>query len=170
MDLTLRTEQGLFNHRVAAVIVHNNRILAQKNPQLNEYYLPGGRIHYGESSEAALLREMREELGITVTDYRTLWINECFFIDNGTRFHEVGMYYLVHLENTHFNHFEPIFELKEDDKINTYEWVDIDCLETIALYPLFVRTEIKNPDKTLKHIITNEMENQTRKWKFKQGN
>lgn len=76
MDLTLRTEQGLFNHRVAAVIVHNHMLLAQKNVQTNEYYLPGGRIHYGESSAEAIVREMREELGITVTDYRTLWINE----------------------------------------------------------------------------------------------
>lgn len=54
MDLTLRTEIGLFNHRVAAVIVHNNKLLAQKNVKTNEYYLPGGRINYGESSERLL--------------------------------------------------------------------------------------------------------------------
>lgn len=162
MDLTLRTEQGLFNHRVAAVIVHNHMLLAQKNVQTNEYYLPGGRIHYGESSAEAIVREMREELGITVTDYRTLWINECFFTDSGTRFHEVGMYYLVRLENTDFKHYEPIFELQEDKRINTYEWLDMDCLEHTALYPLFVKTEIKNPNKALKHIITDELAQQDR--------
>lgn len=162
MDLTLRTEMGLFNHRVAAVIVHNNKLLAQKNVKTNEYYLPGGRINYGESSEEAIIREIREELGVTVTDYSSLWINECFFVDSGTRFHEVGIYYLVNLENTEFNHYEPIFELTEGSKVNTYVWLDIDSLESIALYPLFVKTEIKNPDKTLKHIITNEMANQKR--------
>lgn len=160
MDLTLKTEMGLFNHRVAAVIVHSNKLLAQKNVETNEYYLPGGRINYGESSEEAIIREIREELGITVTDYSSLWINECFFIDNGTRFHEVGIYYLVNLENTKFNHYESVFELKEGDRVNTYEWLDIESLDSIALYPLFVKTEIKNPDKTLKHIITNEMANQ----------
>lgn len=162
MDLTLKTEEGLFNHRVAAVIVHNHMLLAQKNVQTNEYYLPGGRIHYGESSAEAIVREMREELGITVTDYRTLWINECFFTDSGTRFHEVGMYYLVRLENTDFKHYEPIFELQEGKRINTYEWLDIDCVKNTALYPLFVRTEIHNPDKTLKHIITDELAQQDR--------
>lgn len=159
MDLTLRTELGLFNHRVAAVIVHNNKLLAQKNVKTNEYYLPGGRINYGESSEEAVIREIAEELGVTVTDYHTIWINECFFTDSGTRFHEVGIYYLVNFENTDFNHFESVFELIEDSRVNTYEWLDIDSLDSIALYPLFVKTEIKNPDKTLKHIITNEMAN-----------
>ncbi len=159
MDLTLRTEIGLFNHRVAAVIVHNNKLLAQKNVKTNEYYLPGGRINYGESSEEAVIREIAEELGVTITDYHTIWINECFFTDSGTRFHEVGIYYLVNLENTDFNHFESVFELIEDSRVNTYEWLDIDSLDSIALYPLFVKTEIKNPDKNLKHIITNEMAN-----------
>ncbi len=159
MDLTLRTEMGLFNHRVAAVIVHNNKLLAQKNVKTNEYYLPGGRINYGESSEEAIKREIREELGVTVIDYSSLWINECFFVDSGTRFHEVGIYYLVNLENTQFNNYEPVFELTEGSRVNTYEWLDIDSLDSIALYPLFVKTEIKNPDKTLKHIITNEMTN-----------
>lgn len=159
MDLTLRTEMGLFNHRVAAVIVHNNKLLAQKNVKTNEYYLPGGRINYGESSEEAIKREIREELGVTVTDYSSLWINECFFVDSGTRFHEVGIYYLVNLENTEFNHYEPVFELTEGSRVNTYEWLDIESIDTKALYPLFVKTEIKNPDKTLKHIITNEMIN-----------
>lgn len=159
MDLTLKTEMGLFNHRVAAVIVHNNKLLAQKNVKTNEYYLPGGRINYGESSEDAVVREMQEELGVDISDYRTLWINECFFVDSGARFHEVGIYYLVNLENTHFNHYESIFELTEGSRVNTYEWLDINILDDKALYPLFVKTEIKNPDKRLKHIITNEMAN-----------
>lgn len=71
----------------------------------------------------------------------------------------MGIYYLVNLENTDFNHFESVFELIEDSRVNTYEWLDIDSLDSIALYPLFVKTDIKNPDKNLKHIITNEMAN-----------
>lgn len=128
--------------------------------QSNEYYLPGGRIAYGESSESAVIREMKEELGVVVTDYRILWINECFFMDSGTKFHEVGIYYLVNLENTDFNHYELTFELREDDRINTYAWLNMDNLDTVNLYPLFVKKEIKNSDKSLKHIITSEMPNQ----------
>lgn len=36
MDLTLKTEEGYFNYRVAAVIVNNGKILAQRNIKPNE--------------------------------------------------------------------------------------------------------------------------------------
>lgn len=156
MDLTLKTDSGLFNHRVAAVIVHNNKLLAQKNMQTGEYYLVGGRISFGESSEDALKREIREELKIEITNYRPLWINECFFIDSGKNFHEVGIYYLTDIEGTDFNLFTSSFETEEDRRTNHYEWLDIDNLENIPLYPLFIKQEIKNTDDGLKLIITKE--------------
>ena len=68
MDLTLKTREGYFNYRVAAVIVNDGKILAQRNTKTNEYYLPGGRVVFGETSEEALLREI-EELKIDITDY-----------------------------------------------------------------------------------------------------
>ena len=80
MDLTLKTEEGYFNYRVAAVIVNDGKILAQRNTKTNEYYLPGGRVTFGETSEEALLREIKEELKINITDYSPLWLNECFFL------------------------------------------------------------------------------------------
>lgn len=157
VDLTLNTGKGLFNHRVAAVIVHNNKLLAQINTKMNEYYLVGGRVRFGESTEEALVREIIEELNITVTDYKPLWINECFFIDDGMKFHEICMYYLVDISNTDFNNYETVFETKEGNRINTYEWLDIDKLNNFVLYPQFIKDEISNPDKSLKLIITNEI-------------
>lgn len=156
MDLTLKTEKGLFNHRVAAVIINDNKILAQRNPKDNTYYLVGGRVSFGESTEEALVREVKEELNIDIKTYRPLWVNECFFIDQGTRFHEIGMYYLVSLDNTNFNHYEANFTTKENTKINYYEWLDINDIENIPLYPEFIKTKIKNTDKNLSLIITRE--------------
>lgn len=155
--MTLNTGKGLFNHRVAAVIVQNNKLLAQKNTKTNEYYLVGGRVRFGESTEEALVREIKEELNITVTDYKPLWINECFFVHDGMKFHEICMYYLVEISNTGFNNYETVFETKEGNRINTYEWLDIDKLNDFVLYPQFIKDEISNPDKSLKLIITNEM-------------
>lgn len=158
IDLTLKTDLGLFNHRVAAVIIHNNKLLAQKNTATNEYYLVGGRVSFGESSEEALVREIKEELDITVTDYKPIWINECFFMDSGKKFHEIGMYYSVSVSGTGFSHYEPTFETKELTRTNTYEWLDIDHLNDISLYPLFIKDEIKAFDGNLKLIITKEAE------------
>ena len=77
MDLTLKTKEGYFNHRVAGVIIKNNKILAQKNTKADNYYLPGGRVMFGESSEEALAREIKEELKINIKDYKPIWVNEC---------------------------------------------------------------------------------------------
>ena len=62
LDLTLKTREGYFNYRVAGVIIKDDKILAQRNTKTNEYYLPGGRVVFGETSEEALLREIEEEL------------------------------------------------------------------------------------------------------------
>lgn len=156
MDLTLKTEEGYFNYRVAAVIVNDGKILAQRNTKTNEYYLPGGRVTFGETSEEALLREIKEELKIDIADYRPLWLNECFFVECVKNFHEIGTYYLVDISKTSFNHFEDEFQLKEERRINTYCWLDIDKLDDYMLYPKFIKNEINNINDDFKLIITRE--------------
>lgn len=70
-------KKPLPHHKVAvAVIYKNGRILIDKRKPdgllggLWEF--PGGKVHKGESLEAALVREVREELGITVRILRPL--------------------------------------------------------------------------------------------------
>lgn len=156
VDLTLNTENGVFNHRVAAVIINNNKILAQKNTKTREYYLVGGRVKFEESTQDALTRELKEELGITVTDFKLLWINEAFFIEENKKFHEICMYYFVDISETKFDRFEDDFQIQEGNRINTYEWLDIDSLDDVTLYPQFFKNETKNPNNTPKLIITKE--------------
>ncbi len=156
VDLTLKTDLGYFNHRVAGVIINNNKLLAQKNMVDNTYYLVGGRVSFGESTEDALAREIKEELKIEIHDYKPLWVNECFFVEGGRAFHEIGMYYLVDVSDTEFNRFEESFELNEEDRTNCYEWLDIDMLDNVVLYPQFIKNEIKNKNTDLKLIITRE--------------
>lgn len=156
VDLTLNTENGVFNHRVAAVIINDNKVLAQKNTKTNEYYLVGGRVKFEESTQDALIRELEEELNITVADFKPLWINEAFFIEENKKFHEICMYYFVDITKTNFDCFENIFQSREGNRINTYEWLDIDGLENVTLYPRFFKDEIKNQNETLKLIVTKE--------------
>lgn len=143
--------QSLFNHRVAGVIIKNNKILAQKNPVDNSYYLVGGRVRFGESTEDALIREIQEELDIEIKDYKPIWVNECFFVDNGVRFHEIGMYYLIDNIEISVNNFSK----QEGNRTNYYEWLDIDEIESYNIYPEFIKTEIKNINN-LKLIVTRE--------------
>lgn len=155
LDLTFQTKNGYFNHRVAAVIVYDNKLLAQKNINDNSYYLVGGRVRFGESSEEALVREIKEELNVDLTDFYPLWVNECFFDDAGKTYHEIGIYYRVNIEKIGFSHYDKTFKIKEAHRTNYYEWLSIDELESVTLYPQFIKNEIKDIDN-LKLIITKE--------------
>ena len=157
VDLTLKTELGYFNHRVAAVIVKDGKLLAQKNENDNSYYLVGGRVSFGESTQEALVREVKEELDINIKTYRPIWVNECFFNDCEKTYHEIGLYYLVDISDTGFNCFDRSFKKREEHRINTYEWLDIEQLNGITLYPEFIKEEITKSNTSLKLIITREV-------------
>ena len=56
----------------AALIDQNGRILVQKRPEgkpmAGLWEFPGGKVELGETPEAALIRELNEELGIIVEE------------------------------------------------------------------------------------------------------
>ena len=58
----------------AAVIVRNRAVLLAQRPAgthlAGAWEFPGGKLHPGEAVETALRREIREELGVTVTGCR----------------------------------------------------------------------------------------------------
>jgi len=51
---------------VKAVILDGDRVVVLRNER-EEWELPGGRLEAGETIEECLVREVREELGVTVT-------------------------------------------------------------------------------------------------------
>lgn len=57
-------------HVTCAIIQHKGKVLiCQRSAQMNlphKWEFPGGKIEPGESREACLVREIREELGITI--------------------------------------------------------------------------------------------------------
>lgn len=55
---------------VGAVVFHEDCVLlVQRNrePRLGQWSLPGGAVELGETLEEAVIREVREETGLTVT-------------------------------------------------------------------------------------------------------
>ena len=145
MDLTFKTENGIFNYRVCAIIKHNNKLLAMKNNNTPYYYLPGGRVNLHEDTDTAIKRELKEELGIDVENVKPLWFVQSFFIEDEIKekFHELCMYYLVDVSDTDLINHER-FEGLETKNNEIFEWLDIDTIKGQYLYPLFIKERIND--------------------------
>src|SRR5262245_34455556 len=93
----LGTGNAGFIYRVAGVCVHEGHVLLHRGVSDDFWSMPGGRPELLESSSAALVREMREEIGAGIEVGRLLWVMEYFFVHAGRRFHELAFYYEIHL-------------------------------------------------------------------------
>jgi len=81
------------------------------------YYLPGGHIRDGERIERALVREIKEECGLTVKQGRLLWVEESL-----TRRHHIVLYYEAIINgNSEPKNLEP-------DKCSGWQWFALDNL------------------------------------------
>ena len=95
MDCTFITKEGKFNLRAAAVIKDGNKVLVGVDSSGEFYCTMGGRVKFGETAEAAILREIREETGVCAEIDRLYSINEKFFRLNGTQYHEIEFLFLI---------------------------------------------------------------------------
>jgi 8-oxo-dGTP pyrophosphatase MutT (NUDIX family) len=88
-------------HRIRALALcvfhHNGKILVNqfRDPvsQQTCFRPIGGGIEFGETSAAAIVREVQEELGLSMTDVRLLGTLESLFVYNGKPGHEIVQVY-----------------------------------------------------------------------------
>ena len=146
MDITFKTNEGIFNCRVCAVFLHQGKLLAMRDQRSPYYYLPGGRVRLHETMEAAILREVWEELGIEARILRPLWLNQGFFLEDvtGERFHELCLYFLMDASDTDLLSRGESFEQREGKAVHTFYWLPVGSLKEQYLYPVFIREKIRS--------------------------
>ncbi|WP_041261554.1 MULTISPECIES: NUDIX hydrolase [Exiguobacterium] len=133
MDIKFTVGQQRFNHRAAAVIIKDGHLLIHRNVRDEFWALPGGRIQLMENGEAAIVREIKEELGLKAEVTRFLSVHENFFTYEDVSFHEVGFYYEVTILGDMAVTTEEFFGVEGEELI--YRYVPIEQLETVKLYP-----------------------------------
>ena len=97
---------------VRAILIKEDKILLVKHTYSNSWFLPGGGMKKGETFEAAIKRELNEELGITVHNLKLHGIYNNFFEGKN---------------DSIFVFFNDDFEIsgKKDAEIDEFEFFDL---------------------------------------------
>ena len=143
-----------FSLRTVAVALHDGHVLLHRSEQDDFWALPGGRCELLETSQEAICREMREELGAEIRVARLLWILENFFEHNGVACHQLGLYFLIDL-GPDFAHYDPDepFEGTEESMRLFFRWFAIDALQDVRLYPTFLHGALQNLPDHIEHVV-----------------
>lgn len=149
MDISFKYGNQKFNYRACAMMISDGKILAMRDERSPYYYLPGGRVEIGETAENAVIREVREELGVTPKIDRPLWLNQAFFTEDvdELRYHELCIYFLMDITDTDLLGRGECFTTNEGNRTHTFEWLAFDRLKEEYFYPVFLKKDIFNlPD------------------------
>ncbi|MDO5399839.1 MAG: NUDIX domain-containing protein [Eubacteriales bacterium] len=144
MDITFKTENGRFNYRVCAIILHGGKILAMHDDRSPYFYLPGGRVALHERAEDAVLRELREELGIEAKIDRPLWLNQSFFTEDvsGEKYHELCIYFLMDISGADLVARGETFAQQEGRRTHRFQWLPLERLREEYFYPVFLKEAV----------------------------
>ncbi|MBR4427836.1 MAG: NUDIX domain-containing protein [Clostridia bacterium] len=156
VDMTVPCGDGIINIRVGAIILKNGRFLMVGNRRSDYLYSVGGRLKFGETAEEAVKREVLEETGARMEIDRLGFLHENYFYGDspanlGKLIYEVSFFFYMRVPED----FEPKgASFTEDGSEEFLKWVSPD--EDTTLYPEFFRTELKHPEPTVKHFVTDE--------------
>lgn len=138
MDIKFEKDDYKFNVRSSCIIKdkkHEKVILTYMRAIKDHkaFLLPGGRLEILENSEEAILKEIKEELGL-ILDYKLVAIEENIVTD--TKFHMIEFVFYAEIEN-----FEMLTNL--DDGWDKFEIVEIKDIDNYDIRPKSVKNLIK---------------------------
>ena len=116
---------------VGAIVVGENGILLarrDKDPGKGSFAIPGGVVEVGETQEEAILREIKEETGISVKLIEMIGTYDLIIRDseNKVKFHFVLIHYLVQALSSNIKPESPDGEVK---------WFPLDKLPKDEIHP-----------------------------------
>ncbi|MBR4616495.1 MAG: NUDIX domain-containing protein [Kiritimatiellae bacterium] len=125
------------------VCVRDGKLLLCRAKGGSSTYLPGGHIEFGETGRQALVREVKEELGVESSTGQFLGVVENSFLQHGKPHAEINLVYELKLGNGEQgtgngeqgtgNGVLPSLQSQED--WIEFEWYDLNRLDEANLLP-----------------------------------
>ena len=147
-DFRTKIGSTVFGVRATALIVKDNRLFVIEDE--DGCYTIGGAIQVNETTEDAVVREVKEELGVTSTAGPLAFVVENHFEQAGIHYHNIEFHYLVDLLE------EAPLVMQEETKSLPCRWIPLNQLHTFPLKPSFLRTALPGWDGQLQHIHLEE--------------
>ena len=147
-DFRTKVGNTVFGVRATALIVEEGKLLVVEDE--DGFYTIGGAIQVGERTEEAVIREVKEELGVKAQAGQLAFVVENRFEQDGVSYHNIEFHYLVNLLE------DAPLTMQEDEKTQPCEWIDLDKLQNIQLVPAFLKIALPDWDGQLRHIHFNE--------------
>ncbi len=122
-----------FRPSVYGILIKDDKVLL--SPQWDGYDVPGGGIDLGETIQEGLVREFREETGLTVEAGSLVYVGEDFFLSSfkpGLYFHSLIYYYTC--KNPHGEITAEHFEEYEKEYMREAVWVPLAELASLKFY------------------------------------
>ncbi|CYU72445.1 TPA: NUDIX domain-containing protein [Streptococcus suis] len=146
MDFRTRIDNQIFGVRATALIIKDGKIFLTKDSK-GRYYTIGGAVEVNEVAADAVVREVKEELGVDSRVNKLAFVVENKFTQEGIDFHNIEFHFIV----------EPIGEIPEemieDNLKQACEWIDVDKLVNLDVVPVFLAEELPNWNGQVTHIM-----------------
>jgi 8-oxo-dGTP pyrophosphatase MutT (NUDIX family) len=152
--ISFASQSHQFTLRAAALLQRDDAVLLHRLEGDPFWSLPGGRVEAGETAAQAVIRELQEELGETVICERLLWVVENFFNHRGKLHHEIGLYFIAHLQPTSalLAQAGP-FPGRECHHNLEFTWFERSLLGNLDLRPSFLVDTLASRELTFKHVV-----------------